>query len=121
MLNDYSVYFGKNQLEAIKEGLRGEEKEYFKELVQDTIATIKKTPTIYETDGQGKEAIVYLHYFIGGFDWYITELEHNNEELQCFGLADLGEPELGYISLQELREHAELDLHWKPVALKEIM
>ena len=55
------------------------------------------------SDGKGDDAVVYLHYFRGGMDWYITEKDMEEEQHQAFGLADLGYGgELGYISIQEL-------------------
>lgn len=80
-------------------------------------------PTTYETDGQGGDAIVWLHYFTPSGDWYITERDMEREQLQAFGKADLfGDGgEIGYINLVELLEcGAELDLHWSPEALKDI-
>lgn len=44
----------------------------------------------YEQDGKGEEAIVTLHYFRGGMDWFITEKDMEPEQHQAFGLADLG-------------------------------
>ena len=70
------------------------------------------------------DAIVYLHYFKGNMDWYITEKDMIEEEQnQAFGYADLGLGfgELGYISLIELAENGvELDLHWTPKTLREV-
>jgi len=43
------------------------------------------------------------------------------EQLQAFGLADMGSPELGYISIVELlQKGVELDLHWTQKKLSEI-
>lgn len=112
-----------SQIEAMADVCRGEERRYmFSKLVElvDTIATMHKT---YETDGQGDAAIVRLHYFVGGCDWYITERDLLDEQRQAFGLADIGMgcPELGYISIVEITAAgAELDLHWTPKTLKEI-
>ncbi len=33
------------------------------------------TPRILETDGAGEAAIAYVHYFVGGCDWLITEYD----------------------------------------------
>ena len=80
-----------------------------------------KMAKIYEQDGKGDDAIVYLHYFhASGADWYITERDISDEQHQAFGLADLGMgfPELGYISIEELKSvGAELDIHWTPKTL----
>jgi hypothetical protein len=86
-------------------------------------------PATYGQDGKGDQAVVYLHYFIGGCDWWITERDAGSPDdppdtgqAQAFGLVDLGMgPELGYISLVEvLTAGAELDFHWQPKTLAEI-
>lgn len=83
---------------------------------------IDNMPKIYDQEGKGDQAIVYLHYFRGGMDWYITERDMEDEQLQAFGLADLGYGgELGYISIIELVGlGVEMDLHWKPKTLAEV-
>lgn len=54
--------------------------------------------------------------------WLITEMMPSDENI-LFGLCDLGmgEPELGYVSLEELQSvtgpgglKVERDIHWKP-------
>ena len=106
-----------SQLEAMGDGVRGEEGEFFKTLFVKLAETINNMPVTYKTDGQGDEAIVHLHYFRGNMDWYITEKDMGDEQIQAFGLADLGmgHPELGYISIEELVANGiELDLYWTP-------
>lgn len=110
-----------SQLDAITEVLAGEEQDYFNQKILAIADLITHMPTTYQTDGAGDEAIAYLHYFIGGFDWFITEKDMLPEQLQAFGLAKIWEEELGYINLNELRENqVELDLYWVPKALKDI-
>jgi hypothetical protein len=112
-----------SQLEAMGDGVRGEEGEFFKTLFVKLAETITNMPVTYKTDGQGDEAIVHLHYFRGNMDWYITEKDMGDEQIQAFGLADLGMgfPELGYISIQELVDNGiELDLYWTPKTLGEV-
>ena len=101
---------------------QGEENQFFFDKLVELAGIIETMPVTYETDGQGDQAIVYLHYFKAGFDFYITERDCENEQLQAFGKADLGYgAELGYISIVEtLRAGAELDLHWQPKKLGEI-
>lgn len=86
-------------------------------------------PQTGETDGQGDTAVACLHYFIGNFDFWITERDKgdgsdDDSQHQAFGFVNLGDPdnaELGYISLSELFEsNVELDLHWTPKTLGEI-
>ena len=116
-------YISRNQAEAIANGMRGEESTYFwgiqKEL-QDTITAMPKT---YETDGQGENAIAYLHYFNANSDWWITEKDCEEDQHQAFGLVSLNgqDKELGYISIFALiKMGVELDLHWTPKTIKEI-
>ena len=112
-----------SQLEAMGDGVRGEESEFFKTLFVKLAETITNMPVTYKTDGQGDEAIVHLHYFRGNMDWYITEKDVGDEQIQAFGLADLGMgfPELGYISIEELVANGiELDLYWTPKTLAEV-
>ena len=85
-------------------------------------------PKTYETDGQGKgkgdDAIVYLHYFspFRGGDWWITERDVEERQIQAFGLVRLFCVELGYIDLEELQTcpYIELDFYWRPRTLREI-
>ena len=121
------TFVGDNQLEAMGDGVRGEEGEFFKTLFVKLAETITNMPVTYKTDGQGNDAIVHLHYFRGNMNWYITEKDmgdgDGDEQIQAFGLADLGMgyPELGYISIEELVSNGvELDLYWTPKTLAEV-
>jgi hypothetical protein len=99
-----------------------EESEYFTEKVKSLAALIKEMPEVYEQDGKGDGAIVYLHYFYGSSHWYITEKDSEKEQNQAFGYADLGYGgELGHISLAELKKTGvELDLNWEIKTLGEV-
>ena len=109
------------QLAAIDNAMRGEEQAYFFQKVVDLAELITSIPVTYETDGQGQNAVAYLHYFTAGCDWYITELDVLVEQHQAFGLADMGCPEFGYISIVELlANNGELDLYWSPKPLRDI-
>jgi len=86
-------------------------------------------PETYGQDGKGSAAVVFLHYFTGGCDFYLTEKDRGDPDdapedfqSQAFGLANLGQGgELGYISLPEILScGAELDFHWEPKTLEEI-
>jgi hypothetical protein len=60
---------------------------------------------------------------MGGMDWFITERDMNDKQLQAFGLCDLGMgfPEIDYVNLREITGcGAELDLYWTPKTLAEI-
>lgn len=120
---------------------------YFMGILKKLKDTFENMPQTYETqppepqdeDGQQSEggcgagqAIAYLHYFVGGCDWWIIEKDIEEEQHQVFGVARLNgyEPELGYISIAELIElrvghpygplFVELDFHWQPTRLQDI-
>jgi hypothetical protein len=66
---------------------------------------LDKIPRLYETEEIPlKEKLVYLHFFIGGCDWYV--FEYDGEDL-FWGYAilngDLEMAEFGYISFEELK------------------
>jgi len=115
-LNDLRGFIGRSQLYAIADAARGEEKQFFFDKLVEMAGIVRTMPKTHETDGHGESATVHLHYFMGGMDWYITEKDMETEQLQAFGLADLGYGgEIGYISLVEvLNAAAELDLHFTP-------
>ncbi|OIR19968.1 hypothetical protein GALL_08540 [mine drainage metagenome] len=109
------------QIAAIAAGMHGEEQQHFFNKVVEIERLIRTMPKTYEQDGAGEEAIAHLHYFLNGFDWFITERDIEREQLQAFGLACLGEEEMGYINIVELiRNGAELDLYFEPRSLRKI-
>ncbi len=66
---------------------------------------LSKIPKLYETEHiHLKEKLIYLHFFIGGCDWYIAEFD--GEDL-FWGFAilnsDFQNAEWGYISFSELK------------------
>ena len=115
-----------NQIQAIANAMRREEKQFFFNKVCELAEMIKNMPKTYEQDGKGRKAIAYLHYFRGNMDWYITEKDKGSPEdhrqVQAFGLADLEYgAELGYISIVELLENQiEMDMYFAPTALENI-
>ena len=112
-------FIGASQKMVLAEIIDGEESQFFVDKIIEIARTVSAMPKIYETDGQGDEAIAHLHYFTAGFDWYITERDMEEEQLQAFGLACMSEKELGYISIVELLLNgAELDLYFVPKAIK---
>jgi hypothetical protein len=119
-----------HQVDAMIEGLCGEEGDHFQQAILETVERIQMMPKTYETDGVGWEATVHLHYFGGSVDAWITEKDKGDPEegdfrqTQAFGAITLTgrkeNAELGYISIEELIGNGcELDLHWKPKPLKE--
>lgn len=115
-------FIGASQIAALGEAARGEEREHFIDMMLELAEHLKTMPKTYEQDGKGDDAVVGLHYFRGNMDWYITERDMEDDQLQAFGLADLGYGgELGYISIQELIDNdVELDLYWTPKTLGEV-
>ncbi len=119
-------YLPANELNAIIDGMRSEEKQFFVDKIVEFAEIINTMPKTYEQDGKGRQAIAYLHYFRGNQNWYITEKDIGTPEepgqRQAFGLADLGYGgELGYISIPELvTAGVELDLYFEPKTLEEI-
>ena len=90
-----------------------------------------KVPRLYQTDGQGREAVAYAHYFscyggLSGFDWYMTE--YDPETGEAFGLVKGYCTEQGYFSIDEFehinRKHGfeviERDMYFTPLKLSEI-
>lgn len=121
-INNLRGFIGSTQLNIIGDLCRSDEKQFFFDKLVELADIVEHMPVTYGTDGQGDQAVVHLHYFVGGADWYITERDCETEQLQAFGKADLGHgAELGYISIVELLEcGAELDLHWTPKTLAQI-
>lgn len=120
------------QMATLIEYLQGEEGAYFAELLREWADKIATVPQTYDQDGMGLESVAHLHYFSGGCDWHITEIDSDPDaagQVQAYGQADLGwAPELGYISIAELVAHrprrlgavVEFDLHWKPKTLAQV-
>ena len=85
---------------------------------------LAKIPRLYETENIPLcEKEIYLHFFLGGCDWYIAEYDQKDT---FFGFAilnnDLQMAEWGYISFSELKSlkvhgwievDCELDEFWK--------
>ena len=111
------------QISVMADGCRTEEKDFFFDKIEELSNTFSTMHATYGQDGKGDDAIVHLHYFRGGMDWFITEKDMEDEQIQAFGYCDLGmgSPELGYVSLVELAENnVEVDLHWTPKTLGEV-
>ena len=88
---------------------------------------LSKIPKLYETEETDcSDKIIYLHFFIGGCDWYAAEFDGQDI---FFGFVNLNDPqnaEWGYVSLSELAEiningvEIDTDLHWQPKKFSEI-
>ena len=73
---------------------------------EPSAARLERIPRLYETENTPlKDKLIYLHFFIGGCDWYITEFDGEDT---FFGYAilnhDYQNAEWGYISFRELKE-----------------
>lgn len=117
-----NAFINSNQIEAMADIIRSPEKNFIFEKLAELLQIIKTMPRTYETEGQYLKAVVHLHYFKNGCDWYITELDCEDEQLQAFGWTDLGFcAEMGYINLVELlKAGAELDLYWTAKQFNEV-
>uniref|UniRef100_A0A6H1ZYP5 DUF2958 domain-containing protein n=1 Tax=viral metagenome TaxID=1070528 RepID=A0A6H1ZYP5_9ZZZZ len=119
-------FIGRSQLLAIRSACKGEEGEYFRQMIGRLKNQISTMPKTYDSSEMGDEAPVTLHYFSRGSDWYIIEKDAGSPDdeiqgiqSQAFGFAclngDTNNAEFGYISIQELIENGvELDLYYAP-------
>jgi len=86
---------------------------------------IFKCPPLYSQDGLGKQAIVYMHYFYGGTDIWISEVDKETKE--GFGYTilngDTKMAEYGYTSISEIisTKKVEMDLYWTPKTFEEAL
>jgi hypothetical protein len=92
---------------------------------------LEKIPKLYETeDIPLADKLIYLHFFIGGCDWFVAEFDGDD---LFWGYAILNEDhhnaEWGYISFQELKSiiisgwleiDCELEEHWQVKKSSEI-
>ena len=118
-------FLSHSQFSVMVSACSGEEGDFFRQKFIDLEKLITSTPVTYEQDGKGDDAIVYLHYFFGGCDWYITEKDVDGGVQQAFGYAvlfgDKENAELGYICITEINQFgAELDLYFTPCPPDEI-
>lgn len=121
MLNKFKV-IGMLQYRTLRESiLQSEESDFFCNTVEGVANIVADTPNLYSQEDAGEKAIVHLHYFLGNYDAWITEL--NLATGEAFGKASFErayEAEYGYISLQELFDNnVELDLYWTPKPIGE--
>lgn len=120
--NRIKPFLSETQFAYLAEAAIGEEGDFFSGQIIQLAQQLSDAPTTYQQDGLGDMAIAHFHYFLGGSDWFITELDMDGGVDQAFGLAVLNGDwifaELGYISIRELVSiGAELDLYWQPRTL----
>lgn len=74
------------------------------------------------------DKLIIAHYFVGGADWWLTEI--NTETGEAFGYVSLiaGSEEWGYIYLPELEAvllqnmfPIERDCHWEQKTAREVL
>lgn len=91
---------------------------------QNIRKAVENIPELYGQENE-EDPIVYLHYFGGSHDFYITEYSETAPDgckNLAFGLVSIGngyESELTYINIDELKqiELVNLDLHFEPCKL----
>lgn len=118
-------YLSRMQYAALFAACGGEEKDFFMQKTVDLAQLIASMPVTYEQEGKGDDAIVFLHYFVGGSDWYITEKDVVGGVDQAYGYAILNGDdecaECGYISIKELTSNdVQMDFYFTPRSLAEI-
>ncbi|MEN2388514.1 hypothetical protein [Comamonas sp. A7-5] len=118
-------FMSRQQMAVMAAGLRDSEGSSFMESFVKMAGVIEAMPKTYEQGDKGGQAVAYLHYFLGGSDWFIFEKDAEGGVDQAFGYAilngDLHNAELGYISIAELVEAGvELDLHFSPTTFEQI-
>ena len=88
-----------------------------------TTKELSKIPGLYSAEHVPlKEKVIYVHFFLGGCDWYASEYE--SKEQLFFGFAilnnDFEMAEWGYFSLEELSDikvqflEVDRDIHFTP-------
>lgn len=131
--NELIQFVPRAQRLTLKSFLLGEEGAHFAEVVLALRDRIADMPQTYDTDGQGNDAVVYLHYFGGPIDAWVTEKDMgdaatgDNRQVQAFGkmtlTGDREDAEWGYISIEDLMaiRGVEIDLYWTPKPMKEVV
>jgi len=91
---------------------------------------LAKIPKLYATENiRAKDKKIYLHFFIGGSDWYIAEYDGDDTFFGfCILNGDTSCAEWGYVSFKELQSlrmgFVEVDCekasYWKTKKASEI-
>lgn len=113
---DLRSYMGDQQLQIMGECCHGQDKWFYRHALRDLAETIAGMPAIYAQTRKGDQATAFLHYFTADRDFYVTEIDRDNEDgPQAFGWVSGPEPEWGYGSIAEwIASGAELDCHFIP-------
>lgn len=126
-LNRLRPLMALRQSDAVAELMRGEEGDFFMEKMSELAQLVDSMPVTYNQRNES-DPVAYLHYFIGGCDWYIAEKDVEGEVDQAWGFAclngDMMNAEYGYISIAELVTlklqygvTVDLDFHFTPTRM----
>jgi hypothetical protein len=90
---------------------------------EPTKEQLEKIPKLYETEKVPlRDKLIYLHFFIGGCDWYIAEFDEGEDLFWGYAIlnSDYEMAEWGYISFEELKSikippgfEVDCDLYWE--------
>ena len=97
---------------------------------EPTKEQLAKIPKLYETENVSlREKLIYLHFFIGGCDWFVAEFDERENLFWGYAILnnDLEMAEWGYLSLEELKSikippgfEIDCDLYWEVRKASEI-
>lgn len=121
-LKEIKKYMPESQYKLVANNLNSSEPE-FVDIINRLHETISTMPVTYEQDGKGDDAVIYLHYFKGSSDVWITEKDVDGGVDQAFGVSNTGGTVSngGYISITEITSAGlELDFHWRKKTIGEI-
>lgn len=115
-------WISRRQMHAVRLLSNGEEGDYYLQKLIAMDTHIQAMPVTYTEREKKEDAVISLHYFHGGSDWYIIEKDIEGGVSQAWGFAILNgdgqNAETGYISITELIElGVELDLYFTPITL----
>lgn len=96
---------------------------------EPTATHLAQLPKLYDTESTPPvDKIIYLHFFIFGSDWFITEFDGDDI---FYGYAilngDLQNAEWGYISFNELKQinidgvEIDCEINWKPRSFSKVI
>lgn len=123
IIDTVKPFLSKVQLQIMADCCRGQEGEFYKAKFIEVATTIRDMPATYDQESLGEQAVVHLHYFGPGCDYYITEKDMEGDgTLQAFGLyPDQGGLQFDYVSIAELVENnLELDLYWEKITVAQL-
>lgn len=120
---DLRSYMGDQQIQIMGECCHGQDKWFYRHALRDLAETIATMPAIYAQTGKGNQATAFPHYFTADRDFYVTEIDRDNEDgPQAFGWVSGPEPEWGYGSIAEwIASGAVLDCHFIPEPISGII